>query len=89
MGIFRRHKKKPIIRKEEFSEEKIEEIKRKNKELENTEVTFVPKLCPKCGSMMSVRKLGVWGYWCDNCQFWWGTYDPYPIVKHKDKQKKK
>ncbi len=89
MGIFnffkrRRRKIKPERRM--LSEEELEEIRKKNEELEHIKITFVPKLCPKCGSMMSVRKLGVWGYWCNECEFWWGTYDPYPIVKKGDKK---
>jgi hypothetical protein len=60
------------------------------KKYEGKEIIFIPKKCPKCGALMSVRELGVWGYWCDECQFWWGTYDPYPIVRDlKNSSKKK
>ncbi|MEM2121554.1 MAG: hypothetical protein QXU20_02780 [Candidatus Woesearchaeota archaeon] len=83
--FFRRKEKSEV----ELSEQEIAEIKRKNDEMENIRITFTPKLCPKCGSMMSVRKLGVWGYWCNECEFWWGTYDPYPIEKVVNKKRKK
>jgi len=76
--LFKKDKKRAL---NELSEEEVAEIKKRNDEMENIRITFTPKLCPKCGSMMSVRKLGVWGYWCDECRFWWGTYDPYPIEK--------
>ncbi|MCX6710710.1 MAG: hypothetical protein NTZ02_01315, partial [Candidatus Woesearchaeota archaeon] len=49
----------------------------------------VPKKCPKCGALMSVRELGVWGYWCNECEFWWGTYEPYPILRDAKKQSEK
>lgn len=44
-------------------------------------ITFVPKKCPTCGELLTIRELGVWGYYCVPCMFWWGTYDPYPVVK--------
>lgn len=44
-------------------------------------ITFVPKKCPTCGELLTVRELGVWGYYCVPCMFWWGTYEPYPVVK--------
>jgi hypothetical protein len=46
-------------------------------------VEFIPKTCPKCKELMSIRKLGVWGYYCIDCMFWWGTYDPWPKVKQQ------
>jgi hypothetical protein len=49
----------------------------------NSSITFIPKKCPKCGELLAIRKLGVWGYYCIDCMFWWGTYDPYPKVKKK------
>ena len=54
-----------------------------NEELEEVKVTFTPKKCPKCGDLMVCRELGVWGYYCVECMFWWGTYDPYPKVEGK------
>ncbi|NIA04165.1 MAG: hypothetical protein GWP09_02335 [Nitrospiraceae bacterium] len=48
-------------------------------------ISFVPKRCPRCGAWLSIRKLGVWGYYCNNCKFWWGTYYPYPKVEKKKK----
>lgn len=51
-------------------------------------IEFIPKRCPTCKELLSVRKLGVWGYYCTECMFWWGTYDPWPKVK-KGKTKKK
>lgn len=44
-------------------------------------ITFVPKQCPTCGELLTIRELGVWGYYCVPCMFWWGTYEPYPVVK--------
>ena len=44
-------------------------------------IEFVPKKCPTCEELLSCRKLGCWGYFCTRCLMWWGTYDPYPIVK--------
>jgi len=44
-------------------------------------ITFVPKQCPTCKELLTIRELGVWGYYCVPCMFWWGTYDPYPSVK--------
>ncbi len=44
-------------------------------------ITFVPKKCPTCGELLTIRELGVWGYYCVPCMFWWGTYEPYPVVK--------
>ena len=44
-------------------------------------ITFVPKQCPTCDELLTIRELGVWGYYCVPCMFWWGTYEPYPIVK--------
>ena len=51
----------------------------------NEQIEFIPKICPTCKELLSIRKLGVWGYYCVECMFWWGTYDPWPKVK---KQKK-
>jgi len=55
--------------------------KEKSVGLDGEKIFFLVKKCPKCGEFMAVRKLGVWGYYCINCKFWWGTYDPYPIVR--------
>lgn len=63
--------------------EKIDYEQISDKDLEKIEVTFIPKKCPKCKELMVVRELGVWGYYCNECLFWWGTYDPYPKVKKK------
>ncbi|MBC8501323.1 MAG: hypothetical protein H8D38_06185 [DPANN group archaeon] len=60
-----------------------------NEEMEDIRVTFVPKKCPKCGELMVCRELGVWGYYCIDCMFWWGTYDPFPEVKGEPKKVKK
>ncbi|MBU1201554.1 MAG: hypothetical protein KJ583_03035 [Nanoarchaeota archaeon] len=61
---------------EEFSDE----------ELENIKITFVPKKCPKCKELMVCKNLGVWGYYCEACMFWWGTYEPFPEVKGEPKK---
>lgn len=53
----------------------------------DSEITFIPKKCPTCGELLTVRELGVWGYYCVPCMFWWGTYEPYPIVKKKTTKK--
>ena len=79
------------LKKDEITIEKMnEEDLRK---YEGKEILFVSKKCPKCGALMSVRELGVWGYWCNECEFWWGTYEPYPIVrdakKHPEKKAEK
>ncbi len=49
-------------------------------ENKNEIVEFIPKNCPTCGDLLSVRKLGCWGYYCVDCMMWWGTYEPYPKV---------
>jgi hypothetical protein len=46
-------------------------------------IEFIPKKCPTCKQLLSVRHLGVWGYYCTDCMMWWGTYDPYPKVKKR------
>ncbi|MFH1511409.1 MAG: hypothetical protein ABIF10_06985 [Candidatus Woesearchaeota archaeon] len=50
-------------------------------------IEFVPKMCPTCKEPLAVKWLGVWGYYCTDCMFWWGTYDPWPKLK-KPKPKK-
>ncbi len=57
-----------------------------NDKLVNFKITFMPKRCPKCGELMATRFLGVWGYYCIPCMFWWGTYDDGPVVKEKGKK---
>jgi len=51
------------------------------------QITFIEKQCPRCKSIMSIKKLGTWGYYCDKCEFWWGTYEPYPIEKEIENKK--
>jgi hypothetical protein len=68
-----------VLKKNEVTMETMNE--EDFRKYEGKEILFIPKKCPKCGSLMSVRELGVWGYWCNDCEFWWGTYEPYPIVK--------
>lgn len=46
-------------------------------------IEFIPRECPTCKEMLSVKKLGVWGYYCTECLMWWGTYEPYPKVNGK------
>ncbi|PIO03403.1 hypothetical protein COT48_05015, partial [Candidatus Woesearchaeota archaeon CG08_land_8_20_14_0_20_47_9] len=41
-------------------------------------VEFTSRACPRCKELLSVRKLGVWGYFCHRCMFWWGRFEPYP-----------
>ncbi|MBU0667348.1 MAG: hypothetical protein ABIC91_03915 [Nanoarchaeota archaeon] len=60
-----------------------------NEDMKDIKVTFIPKKCPKCGDLMVCRELGVWGYYCVECMFWWGTYDPYPKVSGEPKKKDK
>jgi len=64
----------------------MKENKNKDEEL-NEVIEFIPKRCPTCKELLSVRKLGVWGYYCVDCMFWWGTYDPWPKVRKKKEQK--
>jgi len=75
------------LKKDEITIEKMNE--EDFRKYEGKEILFVPKKCPKCGALMSVRELGVWGYWCNECEFWWGTYEPYPIVRDAKKQPEK
>jgi len=63
----------PAGRQREEMEEKVTEV-----------IEFTPKTCPTCQELLSCRKLGCWGYFCTRCLMWWGTYDPYPIVKTYD-----
>lgn len=51
-------------------------------------ITFVPKQCPTCKELLTIRELGVWGYYCVPCMFWWGTYDPFPKVEGSAGEKK-
>lgn len=44
-------------------------------------IVFKPEKCPKCEELLTVRKLGVWGYYCEKCSFWWGVIKGYPKVK--------
>jgi tRNA(Ile2) C34 agmatinyltransferase TiaS len=75
------------LKKDEITIEKMND--EDFRKYEGKEILFVPKKCPKCGALMSVRELGVWGYWCNECEFWWGTYEPYPIVRDAKKQPEK
>lgn len=75
------------MKKDEITIEKMND--EDFRKYEGKEILFVPKKCPKCGALMSVRELGVWGYWCNECEFWWGTYEPYPIVRDAKKQPEK
>ncbi|MEM0230654.1 MAG: hypothetical protein QXW00_02555 [Candidatus Woesearchaeota archaeon] len=90
--VFNLFKKKEDKEKAKINKKIEEEYKQMleedYKKYEGKEIIFIPKKCPKCGALMSVRELGVWGYWCDDCEFWWGTYDPYPIVRDAKKAKK-
>jgi len=62
-----------------------------NKENNDSElheqIEFIPKRCPNCKELLTIRKLGVWGYYCIDCMFWWGTYDPWPKVKQQKAKK--
>ncbi|MDP2908408.1 MAG: hypothetical protein Q8N77_01240 [Nanoarchaeota archaeon] len=71
-----------------MAEEKIDYENLNNEGMEHIKVTFIPKKCPTCKELLVVKELGVWGYWCEKCMFWWGTYDPYPVVKLENKKKK-
>ena len=57
------------------------------KKYKDKQITFIPKQCPTCGELLTIRELGVWGYYCVPCMFWWGTYDPYPIVREQKVKK--
>lgn len=70
-------------------EAKIEYDDLKNEDMEHIKVTFIPKKCPTCGELLVIRELGVWGYYCVPCMFWWGTYDPWPKVKIEKQKKRK
>ena len=48
---------------------------------ESDTIVFKPKKCPTCKSWLTVKHLGVWGYYCTDCLMWWGTFDPYPKIK--------
>ncbi len=50
-------------------------------ELSKVKITFTPRKCPKCKKVMACRELGVWGYFCIDCMFWWGSYEDDPEVK--------
>jgi hypothetical protein len=69
--------------------EKIDYEPLKNEDMENIKITFIPKKCPTCKELLVIRELGVWGYYCIPCMFWWGTYDPHPIVEIEPVQKDK
>ncbi len=71
-----------------MTEEKIDYEPLSNEDMEHIKVTFVPKKCPTCKELLVIKELGDWGYWCEKCMFWWGTYDPYPVVKMEAKKKK-
>jgi len=51
-------------------------------------ISFIPKKCPKCGATLSIRHLGVWGYYCIDDMFWWGKIDDYPKITESKKKKK-
>ncbi|GEM_PF-2501507 len=93
MALFGKSKKK--VTTESHAQRKAEEAEYRKgldedfKKYEGKEIIFIPKKCPKCGQLLSVRELGVWGYYCHDCMFWWGTYDPYPIVRETRKAEKK
>jgi hypothetical protein len=57
--------------------------KKVSAEKSTEKIEFIPKKCPTCKQLLSVRHLGVWGYYCNDCMMWWGTYDPYPKVKKR------
>ena len=69
--------------------EKVDYDELTNEEMQDIRVTFIPKKCPKCKELMVCRELGVWGYYCVPCMFWWGTYDPFPEVNGEPKSIKK
>ena len=57
----------------------------KDSELKDIEITFSPRKCPVCRDLLSIRELGVWGYYCDKCMRWLGLYDNYPELKPKNR----